>query len=81
MKMSQYENLSTFDRIMRVLIGIGLCLTILIMPLQAAWIAALSIAALYPMLTSLTAVDPFFAIVEKIAFRQAFLKNKLTGSF
>jgi len=61
------ENLTAVDRTMRVIIGIGICLAILLMPFESAWIATFSIAAMYPLLSGLTAIDPLFAIVENIS--------------
>ena len=61
------ENLTDLDRTMRVIIGIGICLAILLMPFESVWIATFSIAAMYPLLSGLTAIDPLFAIVENIS--------------
>lgn len=69
MKISIHENLSSFDRTMRIVIGVGLCMSILVMPYQAAWISALAFAAMYPLLSGLTAIDPFLALAENIALK------------
>lgn len=61
------ENLTTVDRTLRIIIGIGICLAMLLMPFESAWIAALSFGAMYPLLSGLTAIDPLFALVENIS--------------
>ena len=67
-------NLTKLDRAMRIIIGISMCIAILLVPMQAAWIAALSIASLYPLMSGLTAIDPFLAVAN--SFLQRPVSNK-----
>ena len=66
MKIEIHENLTTTDRIMRIIAGIGICLTVLVAPLETIWIAILSLAAIYPLLSGMTAIDPLFAFAENV---------------
>ena len=66
MKIEINENLSSTDRVMRIIAGIGICLSVLLTPLESIWIAVLSFAAMYPLLSGMTAIDPVLAIVENV---------------
>jgi len=66
MKIEIHENLATTDRIMRIIAGIGICITVLVVPLETTWIAVLSFAAMYPLLSGMTAIDPLFALAENV---------------
>lgn len=66
MKIEIHENLTTTDRVMRIIAGIGICLSVLLAPLESSWIAILSFAAMYPLLSGMTAIDPIFAVAENV---------------
>ena len=66
MKILLHENLTDFDRAMRLTIGVTMAISLLFVPLEGVWIAALASAAMYPLLSGLTAIDPLFAIAENI---------------
>jgi len=66
MKIELNENLSSTDRVMRIIAGIGICLSVLLAPLESTWIAVLSFAAMYPLLSGMTAIDPVLAIAENV---------------
>jgi len=70
------ENLGYTDRFTRISIGIALSMSILLMPYQAAWIAAAAFAAVYPLLTGLTAIDPVLKVAESI-FQKSTKSRKL----
>ena len=75
MNIQQHENLGNIDRTMRIITGIALCLSILIMPFGAAWIAAIAFASMYPLLTGLIAIDPFLTIIESIKIKPVLVKT------
>ncbi|MDH5259320.1 MAG: DUF2892 domain-containing protein [Gammaproteobacteria bacterium] len=63
------ENISSVDRTIRIVIGTLMCMSILVMPYNSAWIASFAFAAMYPLLSGLTAVDPFLAVVNSISLK------------
>lgn len=75
MTYAQFENLGVIERTTRIIIGLTLTLSILIMPIGSAWIAAVAFAAIYPLLTGLTAVDPIFAAYQLAKFNMTSLKK------
>lgn len=62
------ENVGTMDRTARLVIGLSLSLSLLVIPSSSAWIAAAAFAAAYPLVTGLTAIDPFLTLVENVKF-------------
>jgi len=74
------ENLSSTDRVMRIIAGVGICLSVLIAPLESTWIAVFSFAALYPLLSGMTAIDPVFAIVENVMLETKYENNVSASS-
>jgi len=66
MKIELNENLNSIDRVVRVIAGVGICLSVLLAPLESTWIAVFSFAAMYPLLSGMTAIDPVFALAENI---------------
>ena len=65
--MKIHENLSSLDRSMRILVAITLGILSFLLPIDSMWIAAISLAAMYPLLSGITAIDPLFSLAENIA--------------
>ena len=75
MKISIHENLSNTDRTMRIVIGVCLTMSVLVMPYESAWIIAVTFAAMYPLLSGLTAIDPVLTVVENIPHKPMPMKR------
>ena len=75
MKISLQDNLSTVDRSFRIIIGFGLMLSIMLVPMQVELIAAIALTAIYPLLTGLMAIDPVVAVFENILHKPFTVKK------
>lgn len=75
------ENLNTKDRIIRTSIGSALLISMLLMASGPLSIAALSLAAFYPLLTALLAWDPVYHVALSVskAFSSAPTSNVVSS--
>ena len=78
MKLSIKENLSAFDQANRIMLGVAMTMSILLLPYESAWIAAVAIAATYPLVTGLTAIDPILSLIENTKFKPILFKKPTT---
>jgi len=77
MKPLTNENLNLKDRTTRVLIGCILAMTPLYIPENTAIFTAAVFAAIYPLLTGLTAKDPLLNLVSNIEWKSDTIKKKV----
>jgi len=75
MKPLTNENLNLKDRITRVLIGGILAMTPLYIPENTAIFTAAVFAAIYPLLTGLTAIDPILNSLSNIEWKSNAIKK------
>lgn len=68
------ENLNSKDRTIRTLIGMSFILAMLMETADPLYIAALTLASFYPLLTALLSWDPVYSAVTEIA--SVFTKTK-----
>ena len=80
METSKLENLGVYDRFTRISLGAMMALSVLVVPGQPLLIAALAIAASYPLMTGLTGMDPIVAIIERIHIKPITLKSTPTAT-
>jgi hypothetical protein len=62
MKTKDYENLHAGERILRLLAGLGLCSSVLVMSGPLGWFVLLPLLGIYPALTAFTGYDPVRAL-------------------
>jgi len=75
MKPLTNENLNLKDRTTRVLIGCILAMTPLFIPENTAIFTAAVFAAIYPLLTGLTAIDPIFNLFSNVEWKSNIIKK------
>ncbi len=69
MKMIAHKNLSSEDRVMRVIVGIALAMMPLYFADNVGIITATVFASMYPLFTALVATDPLVLIIENIKLK------------
>ena len=55
------------ERLTRLVLGLGIVLSILVTPLTPMGIFIVFLLSIYPLVTSLIAIDPIFQLFNKIA--------------
>lgn len=79
MEISHYENIGSVDRAFRLTIGLTMAVAPVALTLNPGFIALIAIASSYPLITALTAYDPFVGILHSIKWRPKPL-NRITPS-
>lgn len=64
--MNTNYKLRDVERFTRFILGFGIVLSILVIPLTSAGIAAACALAVYPLVTSLVALDPVFYVLHQL---------------
>jgi len=59
--------LRNVERLTRLVLGLGIVLSILVTPLTPIGILIVFLLSIYPLVTSLVAIDPIFQLFNKIA--------------
>ncbi|MDH5259399.1 MAG: hypothetical protein OEX07_15405 [Gammaproteobacteria bacterium] len=65
--MNTYFKLRSTERFTRFVIGFGIIVSILFLPFTSNEIFMACVLAVYPLVTSLVALDPIFYVVEKVS--------------
>jgi len=67
MYMETNYKLRNAERLTRLILGLGIVLSILVTPLTPMGIFIVFLLSIYPLVTSLIAIDPIFQLFNKIA--------------